>query len=91
MFQLIIRYIFTVRFKQQYQSKIQQDLLGFSSLKIISIAKPSAQTNLVNRIFETSNAFNHRWLIVTFITPNANIPLSDLEGVQSAKIDIRSL
>ncbi len=27
MFQLIVRYVFTVRFKQQYQSQLQQDLV----------------------------------------------------------------
>jgi hypothetical protein len=90
MFQLIVRYFFTVRFKQQYQSKIQQDLVVFSLLKTISIAKPSAQTNLVNRIFETSDTFNHQWLIVTFIEPNTNIPLSISEGeTNKAELDSR--
>jgi hypothetical protein len=45
-----------------------------------SIAKPSDEVNLVNRIFETSDAFNRRRLIVTFIKPNANIPLSNSEA-----------
>jgi hypothetical protein len=72
--------------KQDFQlivrctSKMQEDLVGFSSLKTISIAKPSAQTNLVDRIFETSDEFNHKRLIVTFIKPNANILLSNSEG-----------
>ena len=39
MFQLIVRYVFIVRFKQQYQSKMQQDLVDFSSSKTISNAK----------------------------------------------------
>jgi hypothetical protein len=39
MFQLIVRYVFTVRFKQQYQSKMQQDLGDFSSSKTISNSK----------------------------------------------------
>jgi hypothetical protein len=39
MFQLIVRYVFTVRFKQQYQSKMQQYLVDFSSSKTISNAK----------------------------------------------------
>jgi hypothetical protein len=34
----------------------------------------SAQTNLFDRIFETSDAFDHQWLIVTFIKTNANTP-----------------
>jgi hypothetical protein len=50
-FQLIVRYFITVRFKQQYQSIMQQDLVNFSLLKTISIA-------LVARIFETSIAFD---------------------------------
>jgi hypothetical protein len=70
MFQLIVR----------CTSKMQEDLVNFLSLKTISIAKPSAWTNLVGRIFETSNEFNRQWLIVTFIKPNANIPLSNSEG-----------
>jgi hypothetical protein len=60
--------------------KMQEDLVNFSLSKTISIAKPSAQTNLVDRIFETSNEFNRQWLIVTFIKPNADIPLSNSEG-----------
>jgi hypothetical protein len=39
MFQLIVRYVFTVKFKQQYQSKMQRDLVDFSSSKTISNAK----------------------------------------------------
>jgi hypothetical protein len=74
-----------IRFKKQYQSKMQRDLVDFSSSKTISIAKlgtsklakPSDEANLVNRIFETSDAFNRQRLIVTFIKPNANIPLSN--------------
>jgi hypothetical protein len=48
-FQFIVRYFFTLRFKQQYQSKMQQDLVDFSLSKTTSIAKPSAQTNLVDK------------------------------------------
>ncbi len=59
---------------------MQEDLVNFSSLKTISIAKPSTQINLVDRIFETSNEFNRQRVIVTFIKPNANIPLSSSEG-----------
>jgi hypothetical protein len=59
-------------------------------LKTISIAKPSAQTIHVDRIFETSDAFNHQQLIVTFIKPNAIIPLSDLEGAQHTQINLRT-
>ena len=66
----------------QYQRKPQQNLVNFSSLKTISIAKSSAQTNLVDRIFETSNAFNQQ-LIVTFTKPNTNFPSSKLRS-QSA-------
>ncbi len=44
--------------KQMYEMKPQQDLNDFSLLKTISIARPSAQTHLVDRIFETSNEFN---------------------------------
>jgi len=47
--------------KQTYQRKPQQDLVDSSSPKTI--------------IFETSDAFSRR-LIVTFIKPNANFPLS---------------
>jgi hypothetical protein len=69
-------------------SKMQEDLVNFSLSKTISITKPSAQTNLVNRIFETSNEFNRQWLIVTFIKPNANIPSSNSEGeVNEAESD----
>jgi hypothetical protein len=39
MFQLIVRYVLTIRFKQQYQSKMQRDLVNFSSSKTISNAK----------------------------------------------------
>jgi hypothetical protein len=39
MFQLIVRYVFTIRFKQQCQSKMQRDLVDFSSSKTISNAK----------------------------------------------------
>ena len=70
-----------VRFIQKFQSQKQQNLVDFSSSKTISIAKPSAQTNLVDRIFETSDEFNQP-LIVTFIKTNANIPLSISEGEQ---------
>jgi hypothetical protein len=74
-----------IRFKKQYQSKMQRDLVDFSSSKTISIAKlgtsrfakPSDEANLVDRIFETSDAFNRRRLIVTFFKPNANIPSSN--------------
>jgi hypothetical protein len=78
-FQLFVRHFFPIRFKQQYQSKMQQDLVNFSLLKTNSFAKPSAQTNLVDRIFETSNTFNPQRLIVTFIKTNANtqLPLCD--------------
>jgi hypothetical protein len=54
--------------KQMYRRKPQQDLVDSSSLKTI--------------IFETSDAFS-RWLIVTFIKPNANFPLSK-SSLQSA-------
>jgi len=54
--------------KQMYQRKLQQDLVDSSSLKTI--------------IFETSDAFSRR-LIVTFIKPNANFPLSK-SSLQSA-------
>jgi len=37
--------------------KPQQDLIDFSLSKTISIARPSAQIHLVDRIFETSNDF----------------------------------
>jgi hypothetical protein len=59
---------------------MQEDLVNFSSSKTISIAKPSTQTYLVDRIFETSDEFNRQRLIVTFIKPNANIPSSNSEG-----------
>ncbi len=39
MFHLIVRYVFTVRFKQQYQSQLQQDLVNLSLLNTFSIAK----------------------------------------------------
>ncbi len=39
MFQLIVRYVFTVRFKQQYQSQLQQDLVNLSLSNPFSIAK----------------------------------------------------
>jgi hypothetical protein len=54
--------------KQMYRRKPQQDLVDSSSSKTI--------------IFETSDAFS-RWLIVTFIKPNANFPLSK-SSLQSA-------
>jgi hypothetical protein len=54
--------------KQTYRRKPQQDLVDSSSSKTI--------------IFETSDAFSRR-LIVTFIKPNANFPLSKL-SLQSA-------
>jgi len=54
--------------KQTYRRKPQQDLVDSSSLKTI--------------IFETSDAFS-RWLIVTFIKPNSNFPLSK-SSLQSA-------
>jgi hypothetical protein len=67
---------------------MHEDLVNFSSLKTISFAKPSTQTNLVNRIFETSNEFNRQRLIVTFIKPNTNIPLSNSEGeMKEAELD----
>jgi hypothetical protein len=53
---------------------------GCASSKIISIAKPSDEANLADRIFETSDAFNRRWLIVTFIKPSTNILLSNSEA-----------
>ena len=59
--------------------KPQQDLIDFSLSKTISIARPSAQIHLVDRIFETSNEFDRR-LIVTFIKTNADIPSSSSEG-----------
>jgi hypothetical protein len=65
--------------KQTYEMKLQQDLINFSLSKTISIARPSAQTHLVNRIFETSNEFN-QWLIVTFIKTNNDISSSSSEG-----------
>ena len=65
--------------KQTYEMKPQQDVINFSLSKTISIARPSAQTHLVNRIFETSNEFN-RWTIVTFIKTNGDIPSSSSEG-----------
>ena len=65
--------------KQTYEMKPQQDLINFSLLKTISIARLSAQTHLVERIFETSNEFNQR-LIVTFIKTNNNLPSSSSEG-----------
>jgi hypothetical protein len=69
---------------------MQEDLVDLSSSKTISIAKPSAQTNLVGRIFETSNEFNRHRLIVTFIKPNANILLSNSEGeMNEAESDSR--
>ena len=60
---------------------------GCASSKIISIAKPSDEANLVNRIFETSDAFNCRQLIVTFIKPNAIIPLSNSEAEMQQPYD----
>jgi len=59
--------------------KPQQDLIDFSLSKTISIARPSAQIHLVDRIFEMSNEFNRR-LIVIFIKTNADIPSSSSEG-----------
>ena len=59
--------------------KPQQDLIDFSLSKTISIARPSAQIHLVDRIFETSNEFDRR-LIVTFIKTNADISSSSSEG-----------
>jgi hypothetical protein len=38
MFQLIVRCVFTVRFKQQYQSQLQQDLVDLSLLNAFLIA-----------------------------------------------------
>ena len=61
-----------------------------ASSKIISIAKPSDEVNLVDRIFETSDAFNRRQLIVTFIKPNANILLSNSEAeMHNTELDSR--
>jgi hypothetical protein len=61
---------------------------GCVLLKIISISKPSDEANLVDRIFETSDAFNRRQLIVTFIKPNANILLSNSEAeMHNAELD----
>jgi hypothetical protein len=54
--------------KQTFRRKPQQDLVDSSSSKTI--------------IFETSDAFS-QWLIVTFIKPNANFPLSK-SSLQSA-------
>jgi hypothetical protein len=77
-FQLIVR----------CTSKMQEDLVNFSSSKTISIAKPSAQTNFVDRIFETSDEFNCKRVIVTFIKPNTNIPSLNSEGeMNKAKLD----
>jgi hypothetical protein len=59
--------------------KPQQDLIDFSLSKTISFARPSAQTHLVDRMFETSDEFNRR-LIVTFIKTNNDIPSSSSEG-----------
>jgi hypothetical protein len=39
MFQLIVRYVFTVRFKQQYQSQLQQDLVDLLLSNAFSITK----------------------------------------------------
>jgi hypothetical protein len=87
-----------IRFKKQYQSKMQRDLVDFSLSKTISIAKlgtsrfakPSDEANLVNRIFETSDAFNRRRLIGTFVKPNANIPLSNSKAdMHKAVLDSR--
>jgi hypothetical protein len=64
--------------KQMYEMKPQQDLINFSLSKTISIARPSAQTHLVDRIFETSNEFN-QWMIVTFTKTNNDIPSSSSE------------
>jgi hypothetical protein len=68
-------------------SEIREDLVDFSSLKTVSIARPSTQTNLVPRIFETSIVFN-RQLIVIPVKPNANFPLFKSEGVMNkAELD----
>jgi len=48
--------------------KPQQDLIDFSLSKTISIARPSAQIHLVDRIFETSNDFFFSRVI--FLTSN---------------------
>jgi hypothetical protein len=60
--------------------KPQQDLIDFSLSKTISIARPSAQIHLVDRIFETSNEFDRR-LIVTFIETKAKSkgPMQDID------------
>jgi hypothetical protein len=60
--------------KQLYQMKPQQDLVDSSLSKTI--------------IFETSNAFSRR-LIVTFIKPNANFPLSksSLQSVPNSLLE----
>jgi hypothetical protein len=79
-----------VGFIQKFQSRLQQALVDLSLSNAFSIAKPSDEANLVDRIFETSDAFNHRWLIVTFIKPNANIPLSNsVAEMHKAALDSR--
>jgi hypothetical protein len=79
-----------VGFIHKFQSQLQQALVDLSLSNAFSIAKPSDEANLVDRIFETSNVFNHQRLIVTFVKPNANIPLSNSEAeMHKAELDSR--
>jgi hypothetical protein len=79
-----------VGFIQKFQSRLQQDLVDLSLSNAFSITKPSNEANIVDIIFETSDAFNRRRLIVTFIKPNANIPLSNSEAeMHKAESDSR--
>ncbi len=75
MFQLIVRYVFTVRFKQQYQSKMQWDLVNFTSSKTISNAKLA--NNDLQLIVVLTLILNCEGLCAVLIT---SYSLSDFAG-----------
>ena len=57
-------------------------------VKCLFNCKLSDEANLVDRIFETSDASNHQRLIVTFIKPNAKIQLSNsVAEMHKAELD----
>jgi hypothetical protein len=72
-----------VSFKQQYQSKIQQHLVNFSSLDAILIAKHNIDADFQQAAMSHSNC-NVQWIVDLYLNPNCEGACADISPPPSA-------
>jgi hypothetical protein len=87
MFQLIVRYVFTVRFKQQYQRKPQQDFVDVWSSNAISNVNLQTTNNFQQGFASHFNKGFFFKFIINSVSEGARTPLSMLiVGYRYSKI-----